>query len=382
MKHFSTPMDRGENLDFKPEGKTELLTISDGLISWFSRHKRDLPWRRDYSPYRIWIAEIMLQQTQVKTVLPYYRRWMRRFPNVESVARASSEDLLKHWEGLGYYSRVKHIRETAKMLIERYNGEFPQEHSTILKLPGIGPYTAGAIMSLAFNEDYPVVDGNVERVCARLFNISTPIKEAANRRFVWETAKRLIPDGQARELNQALMELGALVCVPRNPSCKSCPVVEHCESHSHGVVHERPVSNRARKSKPIEVALGVLVRQGKVLIQKRPDSGLMAGLWEFPGGKVEPGESPEEALTREFAEELELDVHCLDKIAVIRHSYTSFRVTLHAFVCRLLEPNQSPTLRAAEKALWATRAQLDDFAFPAANRKLIDKIKRMVFGNR
>lgn len=346
------------------------------MMSWFHDNKRDLPWRRNYSPYKTWIAEIMLQQTQVKTVLPYYHRWMKRFQDIESVARASAEELLKHWEGLGYYSRVNNIHETARILVNQYGGKFPQDHSEILALPGIGPYTAGAIMSLAFNENYPVVDGNVERVFSRLFNISTALKGTANRGFLWKTAKELMPKGQAREFNQALMELGALICIPKNPTCEICPVVNHCESFKLDIVHARPVPTPGKKITPIEVALGVLVWQEKIFIQKRPDNGLMAGLWEFPGGKVNQEEKPEEALVREFSEELDLDVCCLDKIAVIRHSYTTFRVALHAFFCRLTDPNQQPKLKAAVEARWVTREQLDQLAFPAANRKLIRMLQK------
>jgi len=362
-------------LKLEPTKKVELVKISELLLSWFHENQRDLPWRRDYSPYKIWIAEIMLQQTQVKTVVPYYRRWMKRFRNIEAVARASAEELLRHWEGLGYYARVKNIHETARILVNRYGGRFPQDHSEILGLPGIGPYTAGAIMSLAFNEGFPVVDGNVERIFSRLFNITTAIKGTANRRFLWGTATELIPTGRAREFNQALMELGALICVPRNPACEICPIVNHCESFKLDVVHARPVAGPGKKITPIEVSLGVLVRQEKVFIQKRPENGLMGGLWEFPGGKLKPGEKPEEALVREFCEELDLDVCCLDKIALIRHSYTSFRVALHAFFCRLTDPSQSPKLRAAVAARWVTTEQLDHLAFPAANRKLIKMLQ-------
>lgn len=372
----------GTVLNCKSNKKAELVEIGDPLISWFHESKRDLPWRCDYSPYRIWIAEIMLQQTQVKTVLPYYLRWMERFQDIESVARASAEELLKYWEGLGYYSRVKNIHETARILLNRYAGKFPQNHSDILGLPGIGPYTAGAIMSLAFNEDFPVVDGNVERVFSRLFNIATAIKGTANRRFLWETARELMPVGRAREFNQALMELGALICVPKNPNCEICPLVNQCKSFNLGVVNARPVPSPRKKITPIEVALGVLVWQEKVFIQKRPDNGLMGGLWEFPGGKMKQEERPEEALVREFSEELDLDVCCLDKIALIRHSYTTFRVALHAFYCRLTDPNQQPKLRVAVEARWTACEQLDQLAFPAANRKLIRIIQKKFLSKR
>lgn len=350
---------------------TWLSELRKRLLCWFQMNKRELPWRTKYSPYEIWISEIMLQQTQVKTVLPYYLRWMERFEDVRSVAAASDDELLRYWEGLGYYSRVGNLHKTAKILVDKFDGNFPREYSQILNLPGIGPYTAGAIMSLAFNENLPIIDGNIQRLFARLFNVSTPVKGTENQKFMWEKAAQLIPAGEARNFNQGLMELGALVCTPKNPICRECPLIEFCESFKFNVVNQRPVPSERKKIKQIEAAVGVLVEKGRIFIQKRPENGLMARLWEFPGGKLEAEERPEDALVREFLEELGLHVSCLDKITTIRHAYTDFRVTLHAFSCRLLKPCHKPLLRAASEARWVTREQLDEFAFPAANRRLI-----------
>jgi A/G-specific adenine glycosylase len=355
---------------------TRFSQMSRRLLTWFDAHKRDLPWRKAYNPYEVWISEIMLQQTQVKTMLPYYRRWMERFPDIPSVAEASEGEILKHWEGLGYYSRALNIRKTARVLMHELDGAFPREHRTLLKLPGIGPYTAGAIMSLAFNEPYAVVDGNVERVFARVFDLSRPVKEKESRDFIWQTARNLIPEGRARELNQALMELGALVCLPKNPLCPHCPLTGFCESRRRGTVHLRPVPAKRKAVTAIEVAVGILVSRDRVLIQKRPPSGLMGGLWEFPGGKVREGETPDKALMRELKEELELKVTPSREIATLRHNYTSFRVTLHAFFCISDHGCRLPVLRAAEEARWVTTQELDDYAFPAANRKLIRIIQK------
>jgi A/G-specific adenine glycosylase len=330
-----------------------------------------MPWRKDYSPYAVWISEIMLQQTRVKTVLPFFDRWMARFPDLSRVALASQEEILKYWEGLGYYSRAKNIHKAAQIIVREHGGEFPREHRTLLKLPGIGHYTAGAVMSLAFGQDVAAVDGNVERVLARIFNVAAPVNEAANRRFFRKTAKDLIPAGEGRCFNQALMELGALVCAPANPQCPTCPVAGLCESNRLGIVDQRPVRSVRKPSVPVEAAVGALIHEGRILIQKRPPTGLMADLWELPGGKIRNGETPEEALVRELREELELDIRCLDKITVIRHSYTSFRVTLHAYFCAFEGPPRTPVLRAASEARWVTVEQLDDYAFPAANRRLI-----------
>lgn len=345
--------------------------IQNDLLRWFTDKQRRLPWREDYTPYAIWVSEMMLQQTRVKTVLPYFKRWMQRFPDVASVAAADEQELLKYWEGLGYYSRVRNMHRAARHLVDEFNGRFPRNHEALLKLPGIGPYTAGAIMSLAFNADYAVVDGNVERVFARLFNIDRPVKEAATRTFIWHTAERLLPQGRARHFNQALMELGATLCLPQNPRCPDCPIQKSCAGHALGLVEQRPVPNKRKASTSIEVAIGVLVRGGRMLIQKRPPNGLMANLWEFPGGKLQAGETPQQALRREFREELQLSIRDLDPITVIRHSYTSFQVKLYAFRCRLRDARQHPVRKAAVALCWVTREQLEEFPFPAANRRLI-----------
>lgn len=351
---------------------TKDARIQEKLIRWFESEKRNLPWREHYDPYAVWISEIMLQQTQVKTVLPYFDRWMRRFPDVRAVAEAPEEAILKAWEGLGYYSRARNIQKTARLLLREHGGELPRDHRALLALPGIGRYTAGAIMSVAFNEDFPLVDGNVERVLARLFDLDAPLGEQATKQALWKLAERLIPPGRARQFNQGMMELGALVCLPQNPLCAECATRNECASLKAGTVDQRPVTVKRRPPSPIEVAVGILVRKdGRILIQKRPPNGLMAHLWEFPGGKVQDGEPPDAALIREFLEELELKVHRLDRFVTLRHSYTSFRVTLHAFFCELAGKRQKPVPHAAVDVRWVAVEELGQYAFPAANKKLI-----------
>jgi A/G-specific adenine glycosylase len=355
--------------------KSKRAAISNQLLGWFARNKRPLPWRMDCSPYNIWISEVMLQQTRVETVIPYYLRWLQRFPDVEAVAEAPEDDILKHWEGMGYYSRAQNIQKTARILVSECAGEFPIDHQAILKLPGIGPYTAGAIMSLAFNQDYPAVDGNVERVLARVFDIKTPVKERATRALIGMLAQGLSPQGEARNFNQALMELGAVLCTPKNPLCSACPVDHFCASLRLAIVRDRPVPAKKKGTVPVEAALGILVRKGHIFIQKRGGSGLMPGLWEFPGGKIRAGESPEQALVREFSEELGIKIHPLHKIGVIKHQYTSFRVTLHCFLCRASDERQEPVLRGAVASRWVTTEEIAQFPFPAANGKLLKRLQ-------
>jgi A/G-specific adenine glycosylase len=355
--------------------ETRFQGIGRNLLDWFAANARKLPWRLRYTPYEIWISEIMLQQTQVKTMLPYYHRWMKRFPCVQGVALAPEEVLLKHWEGLGYYARARNIRKTAQVLIRDFGAELPRDHDLLLSLPGIGRYTAGAIMSIAFNADCAAVDGNAVRVFSRLFDLVSPLREQQSQKTFWDIAERLLPRGRARSFNQALMDLGALVCTPKNPLCSDCPVRSWCRGLQAGVVDLRPVVRMARDIVPIHAALGILSHEGKIFIQKRPPSGLMPHLWEFPGGKLQHGETPEEALEREFHEELDLTIGGVQKFALIRHSYTTFRVTLHAFTCQLADTDRHPVLRSAVDGRWVTAGELDLYAFPAANRKLITLIQ-------
>ncbi len=348
-----------------------IAAVRDSLLKWFEGNQRSLPWRSGYRAYEVWISEIMLQQTQVKTMLPYFHRWMKRFPDIRSVAQAREEELLKLWEGLGYYSRAKNIHRAAAEIVKMHGGAFPEDCDAILSLPGIGRYTAGAISSIAFNKDRPIVDGNVERIYARFFNLNKPVKDKESQGFIWRMAQEMIPVGRARQFNQAVMELGATVCLPRKAGCGKCPIAGWCESRRLGIVDERPVAGKRKDLVPIEVAVGIVFHDGKILIQKRPPSGLMPDLWEFPGGKILPGESAEEALEREFIEELELRIRCREKIALIRHNYTSFKVSLHAFTCEPACPGQELVLHSAVEARWVTPDRLKDYAFPAANRKLI-----------
>jgi A/G-specific adenine glycosylase len=349
--------------------------LSSRLLAWYARNQRDLPWRREPTPYRVWISEIMLQQTQAWRVVPYFDHWMHVFPHVRAVAEADQSSLLKAWEGLGYYTRAKNIQAAARIICAKHNEQLPSSHFALLSLPGVGPYTASAIASFAFRQNVPVVDANVQRVMARILNISQPIKSAPAQKTVHNSMQGLIPQGRSPSLNQAVMELGALVCLSRRPACSSCPASGFCRSLAADTVHARPVLPSKRESTAIEVAAGVLMDQERILIQKRPPQGLMPNLWEFPGGKLQPGESPEQALVREFREELELDIRVVDKITLIEHSYTRFRVTLHVFWCTLARPGQEPVLHAATEARWAPAKTLSRYPFPSADRRLIQMLQ-------
>ncbi len=341
------------------------------ILSWFEENARELPWRKTYDPYHVWISEIMLQQTQMDRVTEYFTRWVARFPDIQSIIAADEEEVLKQWEGLGYYSRARNIIKCASILHSEYNGIIPADYDLLLQLPGIGKYTAAAIMSIAFNKDYPLVDANIERVFARLFNLAEPLKEKHAQTFLWQKAAELLPVSRARQFNQALMELGGLVCIARNPRCKICPVRRECQAFSLDLVSQRPVLPVPPKTVFIEMATGILAHEGRILIQKRKAHGVWANLWEFPGGRLEPGETPEMALVREYAEETELAIGNLKKIITVQHSYTIYRVTLHCYFCSVTDGRFEPILHTAQEYRWVKPGELSGYAFPAGHRKLL-----------
>jgi A/G-specific adenine glycosylase len=357
------------------------------LLEWFQRNKRPLPWREQYTPYEVWVSEVMLQQTQMERGADYFRRWMRRFPDIASVAAASPEAVLKAWEGLGYYSRVRNLHKAAGIIMEKYHGQLPDSHAALIALPGIGEYTAGAILSIAFNQPVPAVDANVERVFARLFDLDQPVKSVISSDFIHHMAAALIPPGQARECNQALMELGALVC-SRKARCELCPVAEFCQARHLGIQNERPVPGKRVGGTTLQIVSGVLVCKGKLFMQKRLDTGVWAGFWEFPGGRMEPGETPEEGIAREFFEETEFRVTARRYLGPLRHAYTRYRILMHCFVCAFAEPAEglpppalgpdgfpAPTLHAATAYRWLAPdevAEDEGLTLPAGHRKLVD----------
>ena len=279
----------------------------------------------------------MLQQTQVETVIPYYRRFVNAFPTIADLAAAPLADVLKLWEGLGYYSRARNLRRAARIVVTQHNGALPSDLSGLLALPGIGPYTAGAIASIAFGRRAAVLDGNITRLFTRLLDLDDDIARSATKTKLWSIAAEWLPSDGAGEYNQALMELGQKVCKPRNPRCGDCPVRAHCRAWARGTVARRPVRTRRAPKPHVDVAAG-LIRDGagRLLIAQRPLDGLLGGLWEFPGGKVEAGESLAQCLRRELREELAIDVAVGSLFARVDHAFTHFKITLHAFDCRYL----------------------------------------------
>ncbi|MCX8035826.1 MAG: A/G-specific adenine glycosylase [Candidatus Sumerlaeia bacterium] len=343
--------------------------LQRALLAWFRRHARDLPWRRTCDPYRVWLSEIMLQQTRVDTVIPYYRRFLKAFPTVRALAAAPFECVLKLWEGLGYYSRARNLHRAAQMIAGERNGVFPQSAAEWQHLPGVGRYTAAAVASIAFGECAAVLDGNVRRVLIRLFALDRPRATARQTALLWAIAETLVPHKRAGDFNQAIMELGARVCTPRNPRCDVCPVRGHCEARKLGRQTQLPV-RQARKALPhYDIVAAAIRRRGRYLLGRRRPDEMLGGLWEFPGGKVERGETHEQALRREIREELGIEVAVGRHVASVRHAYSHFAITLHVYQCTLVGGRPAPRRHTA--LAWVAPSEFDRYAFPGADRKFL-----------
>ncbi|MFS8797650.1 A/G-specific adenine glycosylase [Synechococcus sp. R65.1] len=336
------------------------------LLQWYRKEGRDLPWRRTRDPYAIWVAEVMLQQTQVATVIPYFQRWMEALPGIPDLAAASQEQVLKLWEGLGYYRRALNLHKAAQILMREHGGQFPRDLQQVLALPGIGRTTAGGILSAAFDLPLPILEGNVKRVLARLVALPQPPSRCLP--LLWRLSQQLLDPEQPRTFNQALMDLGATVCRPRRPRCGQCPWQADCAAYHRGQQHHLPMAEPRPLRPHKQIAVAIVLRENEILIDRRPESSMLSGLWEFPGGKIEPGETPAECVVREVKEEVGIDIAVVAPLATVEHAYTHFTITLMAFICRYLGGEAQP-LQCSE-VRWVKPAELSQFPFPAANQKL------------
>jgi A/G-specific adenine glycosylase len=317
--------------------------FAERLLRWYAHHQRQLPWRVPgglgrSDPYHVWVSEIMLQQTQVETVIPYYQRWLERFPTLAALASADQQSVLAVWEGLGYYSRARNLHRAAQQVQRDLGGALPRTPGALRALPGIGRYTAGAIASIAFGADTAVLDGNVKRVLARAFDLRDDVKSPAGEKALWALAESLVPPGRAGDYNQALMDLGATLCVPRNPLCLLCPVSDLCEARRLGVQHERPVTP-ARRAVPHRVQLAAVVAKGgRVLLEQRAESGLLGGLWAFPAVPL-PDEAapsrrrPAMRLRHALRTVYGLTVTVGPEAQVVEHGFSHFSLTVRVFDC-------------------------------------------------
>jgi len=352
--------------------------FAPALIGWYDHLGVELPWRGDRDPYHIWLSEIMLQQTQIETVKPYYARFLAAYPTVEALAAAPLDDVLKLWEGLGYYSRARNLHRAAEQMTQKSTGlGFPRTVEGLLELSGVGRYTAGAIASIAFGVRAPVLDGNVIRVFSRLLDLADDVTQSSTQATLWQIAERWLPAERVGDYNQALMDLGRLICKPRSPLCAQCPIRESCAAFAHGTQNERPVKAAKAETPHYNVTAGIIWNAdggvAKVLIAQRPLDGLLGGLWEFPGGKQEPGESLEECLKRELREELAIEVEVGELFTKVKHGFTHFKITLYAFTCKYV--SGEPQTIGARAFAWVTPDQFDAYSFGKADRQVIEALR-------
>lgn len=358
--------------------------IASRLVRWHNTQQRTLPWRdappgaRD--PYRVWISEIMAQQTRLETVVDYFQRWIARFPTIEALAVADQQEVLKVWEGLGYYARARNLHRAAQAVVAHHGGELPSDRRALLALPGIGEYTVGAILSLAFNHAEPILDGNVKRVLSRLTDMPDPIDKTPGVRQLWQLAQAAVhaaPPDHAGALNEALMELGATICTPQNPRCLLCPVQAHCLAARRGTQTQRPVTTPRKPTPHYDVAAGVIWQgapfASRLLIAQRPQDGMLGGLWEFPGGKLEEGDADLPAcLAREIREELAIEIQVGAPVTTVQHAYTHFRITLHAFHARHM--TGAPQALGVADWRWIPFDALENYPFPVTDRAVIEAL--------
>ena len=347
--------------------------LRQALLGWYGEQGRDLPWRRSRDPYAIWISEIMLQQTQVKTVLPYYQRWLTTFPTVVDLAKAEQQAVLKAWEGLGYYARARNLHKTAQVIVEQHGGVFPKDFEAAIALPGIGRTTAGGILSAAYNLPVAILDGNVKRVLARLVALPRPPAKAMDQ--LWRLSEQILDPQQPRDFNQAIMDLGATLCTRHRPACLLCPWQTHCTAYRQNLQSQLPMSETRAPLPHKHIGVAVIYgSDGRILIDRRKQEGLLGGLWEFPGGKIEPNETVEACVQREIKEELNIEIAVNDRLITVSHAYSHFKVTLNVFNCTYLSGEPQPI--ECDEIKWVTLDEIDNYPFPKANSQIINAIKQ------
>ncbi|MBU8880598.1 A/G-specific adenine glycosylase [Bacillus sp. FJAT-29790] len=345
-----------------------ITAFQQDLIGWFEVEQRDLPWRKDKDPYKVWVSEIMLQQTRVDTVIPYFHRFIEQFPTITALSEAEEDKVLKAWEGLGYYSRARNLQSAVKEVHEKYGGKVPDNPQEISSLKGVGPYTAGAILSIAYGIPEPAVDGNVMRVLSRILSIWEDIAKASTRKIFEEAVRKLIARDNPSFFNQALMELGALICTPTSPSCLLCPVREHCHSFHEGTQSDLPVKTKNKKHRHIRIAAAVLKNdQGKLLIHKRPEKGLLANLWEFPNIEIILPYENENVQLKEAAKTLyKADVQIGEIIGQIEHVFSHLTWNINAYKGKL-----HSIAKETHGLKLVTLEELKEFTFSVSHQKIL-----------
>jgi A/G-specific adenine glycosylase len=357
----------------RPETSRLLTRARRRLLAWYDANQRDLPWRRTRDPYAVWVSETMLQQTRVETVIPYYERFLARFPDLESLASADTEEVYALWSGLGYYSRARNLHAAARTVVEEHGGRVPRETAALRGLQGVGRYTAGALASIAFDRPEPVVDGNVVRVLTRLLGVRDDTGRKAVMDHLWQIAGRLVRGPRPGHLNQALMELGATLCRPRAPLCLACPLEPQCNAAKVGDAEDLPIKRRKKPPRRVEAVAAWLERRGRVLVVQRPEGGLLGSMWELPGGPVEDHSSAEEALQHHLARGLGLTLTHVDRIGEIEHLFTHRRLRLQVYRCRPAAGRVRRRGLAAHR--WVSPAAIAKLPHGGPTRKALELVR-------
>lgn len=340
------------------------------LVQWFEKNQRILPWRNDKNPYKIWISEVMLQQTKVDTVIPYFERFIKAFPTVEDLANANEQEVLKLWEGLGYYSRARNLHSGAKQVVQEFKGTFPQNLKEISMIKGIGPYTAGAILSIAFGKAEPAVDGNVMRVYARLFSIWEDIAKPKTRKTFEQLVYDTIDEKKTSSFNQGIMELGALICTPTSPKCDSCPVSSHCEAYKNKNQTDLPVKTKKKKGKTVELVVIVAENEkGEALIQQRDETGLLANLWEFPMIEKDVSISDQQNIQEFVKKKWNKEIEVGEPVMQLEHVFTHLKWQLTIYKGKI-----NGEIFQSEKQKLVTKEELMSYPFPVSHQKIYQKV--------
>lgn len=336
--------------------------FQENLVQWFQKEKRDLPWRKTKDPYKIWVSEVMLQQTRVDTVIPYYENFLEKFPTVEALAEAPEEFLLKQWEGLGYYSRVRNLQAGVREVVEKYDSVVPKTRDEISSLKGVGPYTAGAVLSIAYSVPEHAVDGNVMRVLSRVLLIEDDIALAKTKKVFEKAVMELIDVKQPSDFNQGLMELGALVCTPTSPKCLLCPVRDYCGAFAEGKTTDLPIKTKKVKVKKLNYDVFVVENsEGKLLMEKRPESGLLANMWQFP--MIE--ETTDYSAVADLAENYQLELQGQEELLALKHVFSHIVWNLSSFHIK----------GKSSKGQWFSLEEIAEIPLPVPMQKILQQYK-------
>ena len=341
---------------------------SRSLSNWFSRHKRPLPWRNTYEPYHVWLSEIMLQQTRVEQALPYYKNFLKKFPNVHKLANAKEQDVLKAWEGLGYYSRARNLHQAAQKITAEFGGKIPNNYNQLIELPGFGEYVAAAVASIAFNEPRPVVDGNVFRVFSRYYGIQSDIALPKTKKEFLKLGNLILPKNNSRDFNQSLMELGALICTPKNPFCTNCPLQKNCFAFLNSRQGDFPVKTKKQK-RPVKNFAAVLLREKSGVWLAKRKQKLLHGLYEFPQIEFNPLADQKKELEKLFSKQFGVSLRIKQEIARSAHEYTHFRQNVHLFEAAFKKKTDN-----AVSVSFFSKKQIKKLPLSNVNRKLLGQI--------